>query len=454
MTSLLDGQLEEIRKKTAAVGVTPEMASAAPVSGGLLGIEPPKHWTEKAREEDGDLKFFGKMLLGGFTGMTPFLFPEMIGSRERYKSELETYQAQQEAAMMSDMVNGIDFNNLTAGDVALLNEIGMGEQGADMFTAQTAGIGGDAAIAEHFNYKPYQWSQLSPETKRDLRDRYAFENQGEGAFDYRLQAEGKAPDQLAAAEQAKAEGTGIGNEITADRQTVTGVRRQMRQIDNAIENTTEIRDLIANRQADPGKFAAGMRRIFGVETYEDGRMSATAAQGVIDQLREVSMGAISEKELQLLLGGLLDPSRSPEANLGTLDTALKRLEDNKGIAMADAKSAWGRLSNIEDQAGFLTQAEDDDWYYNNLGGGSQIQSIPAFGGNDEYTFQQYVEDTTAELGPFDQPPTRDELVIGFAKMREEAEEMYNAMIEKEKADKEAADRARLGLDRPWPTVKQ
>ena len=38
--SLLEEQLEEIRKKTAAVGVTPEMASAAPVSGGLLGIEP------------------------------------------------------------------------------------------------------------------------------------------------------------------------------------------------------------------------------------------------------------------------------------------------------------------------------------------------------------------------------------------------------------------------------
>ena len=93
--SLLEEQLEEIRKKTAAVGVTPEMANAAPVSGGLLGIEPPKHWTEEVIERDGKGKFFGKMLLGGFTGMTPLLFPEMIGSRDRYKAELEAYNEQQ-----------------------------------------------------------------------------------------------------------------------------------------------------------------------------------------------------------------------------------------------------------------------------------------------------------------------------------------------------------------------
>lgn len=92
MTSLLEEQLEEIRKKTAAVGVTPEMASAAPVSDGILGIEPPKHWTEQAIERDGKGKFFGKMLLGGFTGLTPLLFPEMIGSRDRYKAELDQYQ--------------------------------------------------------------------------------------------------------------------------------------------------------------------------------------------------------------------------------------------------------------------------------------------------------------------------------------------------------------------------
>ena len=117
--SLLEEQLEETRKKTAAVGVTPDMATASPVSAGLLGIEPPKHWTEEVIERDGKAKFFGKMLLGGFTGMTPFLFPEMIGSKARYAAELETYQDQLAAQRLADGLSGVDASNLTPADIAL-----------------------------------------------------------------------------------------------------------------------------------------------------------------------------------------------------------------------------------------------------------------------------------------------------------------------------------------------
>jgi hypothetical protein len=42
--------------------------------------------------------------------------------------------------------------------------------------------------------------------------------------------------------------------------------------------------------------------------------------------------------------------------------------------------------------------------------------------------------------------------MGFAEYRDESEAEYNAMIEKQKSDAEAAKRARLGLDRPFPTV--
>ena len=103
--SLLEEQLEEIRKKTAAVGVTPEMAQARRPARGLLGIEPPRHWTEKAIEEDGKGKFFGKMLLGGFTGLTPLLFPEMIGSRARYKAELARNYEKMQDAQERQMLN-------------------------------------------------------------------------------------------------------------------------------------------------------------------------------------------------------------------------------------------------------------------------------------------------------------------------------------------------------------
>lgn len=96
--SLFQEQLEEMQALTKGVGVDSSMVMASPVSENLLGIEKPKHWSETAREEDGDFKFFGKMLLGGLTGMTPFLFPEMIGSKARYANDLDMYKDQIEHA--------------------------------------------------------------------------------------------------------------------------------------------------------------------------------------------------------------------------------------------------------------------------------------------------------------------------------------------------------------------
>lgn len=90
--SLFEEQLKELQKLTKDAGVTRDMVVNAGVSDGLLPVAKPKHWTEKAREEDGNLKFFGKMLLGGFTGLTPLLFPEAIGSKARYASELDIYE--------------------------------------------------------------------------------------------------------------------------------------------------------------------------------------------------------------------------------------------------------------------------------------------------------------------------------------------------------------------------
>ena len=96
--SLLEEQLEEIRKKTAAVGVTPEMAQVAAAQPApqqsLLPV--PMSPIEKMMERDGKGKTMAKMLLGGFTGLTPFLMPELIGGRARYEQELKDYAARQE----------------------------------------------------------------------------------------------------------------------------------------------------------------------------------------------------------------------------------------------------------------------------------------------------------------------------------------------------------------------
>ena len=86
----------------------------------LLGIEPPKHWTEDAIEREGGLKFFGKMLLGGMTGMTPLLFPEMMGSKERYKQDLSAYNDQLENQRLSQLASPYEemlSNNSTEDDL-------------------------------------------------------------------------------------------------------------------------------------------------------------------------------------------------------------------------------------------------------------------------------------------------------------------------------------------------
>lgn len=86
----------------------------------LLGLKPPKHWSEEAIEREGGLKFFGKMLLGGMTGMTPLLFPEMMGSRERYKQDLSAYNDQMERQNLAQMASPYEdmlTNNTTDDDL-------------------------------------------------------------------------------------------------------------------------------------------------------------------------------------------------------------------------------------------------------------------------------------------------------------------------------------------------
>lgn len=136
--SLLEEQLEEIRKKTAAAGVTPSMveqAGAPPSPAGLLPLEAPKYWTEQAMERDGKAKFFGKMLLGGFTGLGPLLFPESIGAKARYASELTAYQdalaerqgRSRHQAGLDLLMNGVDDPEDAFQRLTLAKEFGIDE---------------------------------------------------------------------------------------------------------------------------------------------------------------------------------------------------------------------------------------------------------------------------------------------------------------------------------------
>ena len=135
MAGLFDEELERQRKQLGEVGVTPEMVEMA----GLLPVaqEAPQHWTEKARERDGDGKFFGKMLLGGLTGTTPFLFPEMFGAKARYESELEVYNDAQERMRELEALQSIDPMN--PGVAGISAAAGVNKDLADYYTGRYVG---------------------------------------------------------------------------------------------------------------------------------------------------------------------------------------------------------------------------------------------------------------------------------------------------------------------------
>ena len=142
--SLLQEQLEEMRRQTEGAGVTPEMVASAGIAPKESLLPMPKHWTEKAIEEDGKAKFFGKMLLGGFTGLTPLLFPEAVGGKARYASELALYNKAQEMGLVDPQ------------DQALAEAIRAGVTGPELMALQAESGGVDKLNLDPATLSPGQ----------------------------------------------------------------------------------------------------------------------------------------------------------------------------------------------------------------------------------------------------------------------------------------------------------
>ena len=161
MASLFDEELERQRRQLEEVGVNQAMVDAA----GLLPVasEPPKHWMEQARERDGNGKFFGKMLLGGMTGMMPFVFPEAIGGNARYKAELEQHYDAQERLRELQVLSGIDMTNPSIADIELLPDDLQG-YAADVYRGNQGGYLAEQARLAGMSYADFM--ALSPEMRR------------------------------------------------------------------------------------------------------------------------------------------------------------------------------------------------------------------------------------------------------------------------------------------------
>lgn len=129
MAGLFDEELERQRQQLAEAGVTPQMVADAPNVAEAQSLLPvPLSPIEKMIERDGKAKTFGKMLLGGFTGMTPLLMPELIGGRERYKAELDVYNDQRKRQLTSEQASphrDALANNDKSDDFAAIEQLAM-----------------------------------------------------------------------------------------------------------------------------------------------------------------------------------------------------------------------------------------------------------------------------------------------------------------------------------------
>jgi hypothetical protein len=159
MAGLFDEELERQRRQLQEAGVTPEMVAESATS--LLPV--PMSPIEKIMERDGKGKTFGKMLLGGFTGLTPFLMPELIGGNARYKAELDNYYDQVERNREDAMLNGINMENPSIADISNLPTSLQG-LGASVYQGNQGGYMAQQAQLAGMGYTDFM--ALSPEMRR------------------------------------------------------------------------------------------------------------------------------------------------------------------------------------------------------------------------------------------------------------------------------------------------
>ena len=411
-------------------------------------LEMPQSPLEQVVEKNGKAKTLGKMALTALSGglLAPVLMPELMGAGKKYEADMEAYKKERTSANLAERISQIDFDNIQPEDIPYLELASgsLGEFGTDMLSAQMNGLGGDAEIAEAYGYSPYQWEQLSPEKKRDLSDRYTYQQGGEGAFDYRRSAEGKLPEQLQQAKESELYGSGLGQQLADDRQIITGAQSQVEMLDASASKIKGIREILEDNPDATG-WNRVFRDAFNMNTETDGVLSEAEANGVVEQIKQATFGAISQAELDLLRQALMDPTKSSKFNIGTLSSALKTVQDKRKQTISAGRQAVDRYSESDTQNDFESLMKSD-WAYNNIGGGSRIKPITKIVDGEEktVTFSDYYKARKEAAGPYDDV-SREQILVDYRKAREAEKEMWEKQ-QKVKADLQEEARRALELE--------
>ena len=471
-----EDEAEVMKKKIMEAGVTDEDFAAAEGSqagGGLLSpaMQAPRTPGEQAKENYSGLELFGRQLGARFLGgmFKDQALPEYSdANKAKYKSDLELYQKRRETKAETEAAQqalaGIDMDNLSMADVVTISKLGpnvgkyaleeyqFGRQVADLGKAQgflndgiedekdlwareanlrygRTGGGQQTSLTDtlkNAQMTPAEFELLPAEAQRAVLYQHGTD---EDRRTMDRVAGRQTTDQITADARAKERGVAVGRQVGEDRKTIISSRGAVQAMDQQSEKLSEVIGQLENKEINTG-IGRIFRDTLNLNNYADGKVDAVTAQGVIDMISQATFGALSQSELDLLKGGIMDPTKSAEYNIGTLNSALERIKDDREKAIGSAKAASGRYSEESD----YEQLMQDDWTYLNVGSGSDIKGFTTSSGK-EANFQDFYNAKS------EQGFSRDEIVSGYNDMRKAEQAKIKEQEELAKQQKEAAAQA-------------
>ncbi|BAQ84683.1 hypothetical protein [uncultured Mediterranean phage uvMED] len=350
------------------------------------------------------------------------LFGHLLGGGEKsdygdadlqaqHKLDKTAYDTQQARGLIGQQFDGFDMNNLSMADVAMINQLdpALGKQAMENFAfnqrvgdlgradgflndgiddendlwatetrlrhGKTAN-GQDTTLSstlQQAGYTRSEFDELPPDMQKAVMYQHGTDDD-RAAMD--RVAGRQTTEQITADARAKERGAAVGRQVGEDRKNIISSRGAVQAQDQQIDKLTDLRNDLSSGEAKTG-WGRRIRDAINMNTGADGRMDEATAGGVIDLISKATFGALSQSELDLLKGGLMDPTKSTDYNIETLGSAIKRLENERDLTLDNARASAGRYSEEEDYGHLM----EDDWTYLNVGDGAKRQPI----GNQDFS---------------------------------------------------------------------
>jgi len=284
---------------------------------GLLPV--PVSPYEKFVQENGKAKAFGKMLLGGYTGMGPLITPELYRGHGVYKEELKAYNAQQTRQGISQMAQpyrDMLGNKDKSDDLGALEELAVlypNIYGSVLREYQTNNL-----VEKPATYTEGKW-QYDPNYDNGQgteNGRYYLERQGSDGSDKKVYGQqGFVPKSFQPGAQYLDESVGRAQEEAYKHQgNANGARSVLDRMETVGEE-----NWTSGYAAKGSEF---IKEVFGREDYVTGIRKEYQDIKVRNAISNLPPGVASDKDIELALS----PWPKDTSNYGLIKEKLEAIE--------------------------------------------------------------------------------------------------------------------------------